>query len=684
MIRKVVKYIPVLLALNITFDVFAASTAPAPSYPTEAMANDATLKQIGAYAAWSRGYTGKGVRIGFVDTGADLTHPDLINVIAAKSPYYSTMVDVDRGHGTGMLSLALAAKNNQGIIGVAYEANGLIYAGGISGFLLNSDINNGIKWLADNKADIINLSLGARQTTSNFDLYYKNIGDGIYVRNKGVTDPYSSTSQLASLQYATSRGSIVVMSAGNDSNPTPTSPAVLAVRTDAAGNLLLGGRAIIVGAVDKNNVIANYSNRAGHICQNVTASGCADVVQVKDYFLVAPGGLVYEANANYTSASNMSKNPIAQELGSSVSSAIVSGGISLIRQAWPALKPEQIVQILLKSATDLGPKGVDSTYGNGLINLDAATRPIGALQLAKIAGVSNTQLVPSSVALSSSGMVGGVVNKLSFTGSQVMKSAQVVDSLGRNFSVDMTAGMSNSLLNYVPLTSYSGLSTTTIQPVDISIGNFSGVAYSSHNLLGTRVGHQLGDFYWGVEVGEANERSSILGTKGFGALGVGDSNTRWYGVHLSQNISENMNLYSNWMRGVTRANADPSSLITEISQVQTQTWTIGVTKNKLIDSQDSLSFQVTQLPRITQGYATVTGVTGYQYSNVTEEGASATANVTSEKVNLVNDYRQYAGTVSYARKLDSKTRLKINYLMQADNAGTVPRHSLGFQVLRAF
>jgi hypothetical protein len=49
-----------------------------------------------------------------------------------------------------------------------------------------------------------------------------------------------------------------------------------------------------------------------------------------------------------------------------------------------------------------------------------------------------------------------------------------------------------------------------------------------------------------------------------------------------------------------------------------------------------------------------------------------------------SSYSKVVGTVAYARKLNSKTRLKINYLMQADNSGTVPRHSLGIQVLRAF
>ena len=41
--------------------------------------------------------------------------------------------------------------------------------------------------------------------------------------------------------------------------------------------------------------------------------------------------------------------------------------------------PPEIVEILFKTATDLGVSGNDNLYGYGLINLDAATKPVGAL-----------------------------------------------------------------------------------------------------------------------------------------------------------------------------------------------------------------------------------------------------------------------------------------------------------------
>jgi hypothetical protein len=320
------------------------------------------------------------------------------------------------------------------------------------------------------------------------------------------------------LQYATGKGSIVVMAAGNDGNPVPTSPANLAVKVDASGNLLLGGRAVIVGAVDNNNVIASFSNRAGNICQSVVNGSCADKVQIKDYFLVAPGGsLVRAANAN--NGSN-----IAQLVGTSASAAFVSGGVALIKQAWPTLKPEHIVQILLKTATDLGKPGVDEVYGNGLMNLDAATKPVGTLALAKISTSSSNQIAASSVQVSASGLsASGILGTKSLANSEVLKNIQVVDSEGRNFSLNMTQGVAaapikTSLRYYDPVSAFSGLSTASVNRVDFDGLNGSGAYFSSDNMSGLRLGHAISANYsLSFEYGNATERGALLGTSGGGA-----------------------------------------------------------------------------------------------------------------------------------------------------------------------
>src|SRR5207249_2159422 len=108
-------------------------------------------------------------------------------------------------------------------------------------------------------------------------------------------------------------------------------------------------------AVDANNNIASFSNRAGD-----TAA----------WFLVAPGVRV---------ASTYLNNQYAYMSGTSVSTPIVSGAAALIKQLWPTLRADQVANILFITATDLGAPGIDAVYGRGLLNVEKALQPVGTV-----------------------------------------------------------------------------------------------------------------------------------------------------------------------------------------------------------------------------------------------------------------------------------------------------------------
>ncbi|MFX6119076.1 S8 family serine peptidase, partial [Acinetobacter baumannii] len=59
----------------------------------------------------------------------------------------------------------------------------------------------------------------------------------------------------------------------------------------------------------------------------------------------------------------------------------ISGAVALLAQAFPTLTGAQIVSILYQSARDAGAPGVDSTYGNGILDLTRAFQPLGAASL---------------------------------------------------------------------------------------------------------------------------------------------------------------------------------------------------------------------------------------------------------------------------------------------------------------
>ena len=129
----------------------------------------------------------------------------------------------------------------------------------------------------------------------------------------------------------------------------PTLPARFAATAAA------DGQAIAVGAVDADDQLAGFSNRAG---------------SARDQFLVAPGvGILAPALGG--GAATVS--------GTSFATPHVSGAAALVLQAAPFLSADEVVELLLESATDLGAPGTDAVYGRGLLNLSAALGPRGTL-----------------------------------------------------------------------------------------------------------------------------------------------------------------------------------------------------------------------------------------------------------------------------------------------------------------
>ena len=68
--------------------------------------------------------------------------------------------------------------------------------------------------------------------------------------------------------------------------------------------------------------------------------------------------------------------------GTSFSAPTVTGAVALMAQLFPNLSGRQIVDLLFKSADDLGAAGTDSIFGRGRLNITRAMQPIGTVSLA--------------------------------------------------------------------------------------------------------------------------------------------------------------------------------------------------------------------------------------------------------------------------------------------------------------
>jgi hypothetical protein len=109
----------------------------------------------------------------------------------------------------------------------------------------------------------------------------------------------------------------------------------------------------------------------------------------------------------------------------------VSGAAAVVWGYWPWLSNANVVQILLRSAQDLGPTGVDSTYGWGLLDVKAAMSPIGTLSSQTSSG---TTVTVSGTSVTGAGATGAALQAAGRAG---LLQVAAFDSFSRDYQVDL-------------------------------------------------------------------------------------------------------------------------------------------------------------------------------------------------------------------------------------------------------
>lgn len=128
------------------------------------------LNIINAPFMWNKNITGKNVKIAVIDTGCDLSHPDLKDRIIGGRNFTSedggnvNKYDDYNGHGTHVCGTIAASSNKNGIIGVAPDAKLIILKVlGKTGSGSLTSIIDAINYAINLKVDIISMSLGTSQ-----------------------------------------------------------------------------------------------------------------------------------------------------------------------------------------------------------------------------------------------------------------------------------------------------------------------------------------------------------------------------------------------------------------------------------------------------------------------------------------------------------------------------------------
>src|SRR3989338_8464194 len=190
---------------------------------------------------------GAGVKVAVIDTGIYWKHPDLegqvaggFNAITEDIDPESYLDDNEPGHGTHVAGIIAAKRNGKGVVGVAPQAR--LYAvkvldGEGNGSL--SDVIKGIIWAANNKIQVVNMSLGT---------------------------PMPSPAMEEAVRYTKSRDVVIVAAAGNScvsaGDPTACKEGSGAVLYPTAYPQTI---AVSASTWDKDSQITGFSSRGPEV-----------------------------------------------------------------------------------------------------------------------------------------------------------------------------------------------------------------------------------------------------------------------------------------------------------------------------------------------------------------------------------------------------------------------------------
>lgn len=294
---------------------------------TTATPNDPKLNlqnyftQINAFNAWDVTTGSAAVKVGIIDTGTDMDHPDLqskmtenvndpVNGIDDDGDGYIDnfngwdFVDQDGepqivggSHGVHVAGIAAAATNNgEGVASIGYETLFMPIRAGDGNIISHG--YEAIVYAADMGCDIINCSWGG------FD---------------------ASSLEQDVINYATyNKGALVVCAAGNQNRDQAYYPAAYENAFAVAA----------VSNIDKKSTISNYGYWVD---------------------MTAPGESIY---------STVSDGGYNSNTGTSMAAPMVSGAAALVKAVYPQLTGKQIAERLKLAGNDI--YGNNPAYANKL------------------------------------------------------------------------------------------------------------------------------------------------------------------------------------------------------------------------------------------------------------------------------------------------------------------------------
>ena len=264
---------------------------------------------------------GEGVKIGIIDSGINENHPDLEGKTIAKKAFITDSVEDNLGHGTHVAGIIAADTNNgQGVAGVCPKCQLIIaktQGDDEKGSGTLAALAEGITWLADQDAMVINGSLGSLDTAP----------------------PLQNA-----VNYAIGKGVIFVAAAGNDHVNQKNYPAAYP-------------GVISVAATDNKDKKASFSNFG------------SDWVRV-----AAPGENILSTMPTHPYGLQQThpgtKIDYAAISGTSMASPVVAGVVGLLVGSTHAKSRDAVIARLYETADKI--EGTGTSWEKGRVNAGKA------------------------------------------------------------------------------------------------------------------------------------------------------------------------------------------------------------------------------------------------------------------------------------------------------------------------
>ncbi|MCF7750308.1 autotransporter domain-containing protein [Bacillus subtilis subsp. subtilis] len=413
------------------------------SWRTDEFKADWGLQAVNADAAYARGLTGKGIRLGVFDSGTGLDHDEFAGKDHRSIHLADVMPDGSLCTNTAVLdgpdacftsdgdqvavdylildpAYAALLNRNGYFEGASYQVHGTHVSGtiaanrdgnGTHGVAFGADLSvarlfsNSVTYLSVTPDRYLSsqtvAALGADDSI--FPQLYAQLNQqGVRAVNHSwglssepdseeMLDYYQShpvfADQLAAMaEGSRSSGLIQVWAAGNTNsyNPSPEEAPIAGMYASLPRAIAdIEKYWLAVVNVNEDLELSNRSMRCGlasNWCLAAPGSNITSTVYGPDSQIDAD---LYDDNGNLKLdiLGQIPTSAYEDLSGTSMAAPHVTGALGLLFERFPYLDNAQVRDVLLTTATDLGAEGVDDVYGWGLMNLAKAIEGYGLLRV---------------------------------------------------------------------------------------------------------------------------------------------------------------------------------------------------------------------------------------------------------------------------------------------------------------